>query len=90
MTTSSPISPAQFAAVSAEEFAQKVAGDPHEAAQWIMAAAEYGLAEAQALLGQILLDGRGIEADDMQARAWFAKAAEQGHLMGMNMLGRCY
>ena len=55
-----------------------------------MAAAEYGLAEAQALLGQILLDGRGIEADDMQARAWFAKAAEQGHLMGMNMLGRCY
>ena len=85
-----PVSPAQFAAVSAEEFARRIAGEPQEAAQWIQAAAEHGLAEAQALLGQILLDGRGIAVDAVQARTWFAKAADQSHLMGMNMLGRCH
>jgi TPR repeat protein len=89
-STSSSVSPVQFAAISAEEFARKVAGDPHEAAQWITAAAEYGLAEAQALLGQILLDGRGIASDAAKARTWFEEAAQQGHLMGMNMLGRCH
>lgn len=80
----------QIAAISAEELRQKISGDAHEAAHWIEAAADYGIAEAQALLGQILLDGRGIAVDAAQARMWFLKAAQQGHLMAMNMLGRCH
>ena len=44
------------------------------------------MAEAQAVLGQMLLDkGRAGEGF-----AWFNKAAAQGHLMALNMVGRCY
>ena len=44
------------------------------------------MAEAQAVYGQMLLDqGRA-----RQAFAWFNKAAAQGHLMALNMVGRCY
>jgi len=80
----------QLKNTSPQEFARHLAGEPEEAAIWINAAAEQGLPDAQALLGQILLDGRGIRLDMALARDWFAKAAEQNHLMGMNMLGRCY
>lgn len=85
-----PISPEQFKQTSPQALAQYLAGPPEEAALWIRAAAHHGLADAQALLGQILLDGRGIRLDMALARHWFAKAADQGHLMGMNMLGRCH
>lgn len=86
----SSISASQLANTSPEEFARHLAGEPEHAALWIKAAAEQGMPDAQALLGQILLDGRGISQDATQARYWFAKAADQGHLMGINMLGRCY
>ena len=36
---------------------------PARAAQAVLAAASEGLLDAQALLGQILLDGRGIQQD---------------------------
>lgn len=86
----STISAHQLANTSPEEFAQHLAGEPAQAAMWIKAAAEQGMPDAQALLGQILLDGRGISEDPAQARHWFAKAAVQGHPMGINMLGRCH
>jgi TPR repeat protein len=63
---------------------------PARAAQAILIAAGEGLLEAQALLGQILLDGRGIEQDKTLARRWFEIAAQRGHLMARNMLGRCH
>ena len=63
--------------------------EPRAAARWILAAAAAGEAEAQALLGQILLDGRGIARDAALARRWFAIAAGRGHAMAANMLGRC-
>ncbi|MEP9358112.1 tetratricopeptide repeat protein [Sphingomonas sp. KR3-1] len=44
------------------------------------------MAEAQAVLGQMLLDA----GDARQGFAWFNKAAAQGHLMALNMVGRCY
>jgi TPR repeat protein len=53
-------------------------------------AAREGLVDAQALLGQILLDGRGIAQDQPLALRWFDIAARQGHLMARNMLGRCH
>ncbi|MDF0730284.1 tetratricopeptide repeat protein [Pseudomonas entomophila] len=62
---------------------------PAKAAQAILAAAGQGAVEAQALLGQILLDGRGIEQDEQVARRWFAIAAAGGSAMASNMLGRC-
>jgi len=63
---------------------------PARAAQAILLAAGQGIVEAQALLGQILLDGRGIAQDQPLALRWFAIAAGQGHLMARNMLGRCH
>ncbi|QXH46043.1 sel1 repeat family protein [Pseudomonas xanthosomatis] len=62
---------------------------PGQAAQAILAAAGQGVVEAQLLLGQILLDGLGIEADEVVARRWFSIAAQGGSAMGHNMLGRC-
>ena len=63
---------------------------PAHAAQAILIAAREGEVEAQALLGQILLDGLGIAQDQSLALRWFNIAARQGHLMARNMLGRCH
>ncbi len=51
--------------------------------------AEAGVAEAQTILGQLLLDGRGAPVDPEAAFGWFSKAAAAGHPMGLNMAGRC-
>ena len=59
-------------------------------AQQLQAAAHDGNAEAQAVLGQWLLDGRDGAADPTQAFQWFLKSAAQHHAMGMNMVGRCH
>jgi TPR repeat protein len=63
---------------------------PARAAQAILIAAGEGVVEAQALLGQILLDGQGIAQDQSLALRWFEIAAQRGHLMARNMLGRCH
>ncbi|MBV4474615.1 tetratricopeptide repeat protein [Pseudomonas botevensis] len=63
---------------------------PARAAQAILLAAGEGVPEAQALLGQILLDGHGIAQDQPLALRWFGIAAGHGHLMARNMLGRCH
>ncbi|MHC8355854.1 tetratricopeptide repeat protein [Pseudomonas sp. LB3P81] len=63
---------------------------PARAAQAILIAAREGVLDAQALLGQILLDGQGIELDQKLAVRWFQIAAQRGHLMARNMLGRCH
>ena len=63
---------------------------PARAAQAILLAAGEGVLEAQALLGQILLDGHGIAQDQPLALRWFGIAAGHGHLMARNMLGRCH
>ncbi|KIH81421.1 tetratricopeptide repeat protein [Pseudomonas batumici] len=63
--------------------------NPARAAQAVLLAAGQGVLEAQALLGQILLDGQGIEQDPALALRWFRIAADGGHLMARNMLGRC-
>lgn len=63
---------------------------PARAAQAILLAAGEDELEAQALLGQILLDGNGIAQDQPLALRWFTIAANRGHLMARNMLGRCH
>ena len=75
--------------LNVEQLQSMLDDSPVRAAQAILMAAKEGVVDAQALLGQILLDGRGIERDEALALRWFQIAAQGGHLMARNMLGRC-
>jgi len=79
-----------LATVSADAFASILAGPPERAAAWVAAAAHNGIVDAQAVYGQFLLDGHGVERDPPAAFTWFRHAARRDHPMAMNMLGRCY
>ncbi|WP_342251073.1 tetratricopeptide repeat protein [Sphingomonas sp. OTU376] len=72
--------------LSSEDIAARLSGSPEARAALIREGAEAGLAEAQAIHGQMLLDAQ----KPAEAFGWFWKAAQQGHPMGLNMLGRCY
>ncbi len=76
--------------LSPEDIAARLSGTPEERAAFVHACAEAGEAEAQAVYGQMLLDGAGVAADRRAALGWFVKAAAQHHLMAINMVGRCY
>lgn len=75
--------------INVEDLTGQLADDPRQTARLIVAGAREGDLQAQALLGQILLDGHGIEQDLGLALTWFGIAAERGHAMARNMLGRC-
>ncbi len=79
-----------LASVSHDELAAILSGPPTRAAAWVAAAAHNGIVEAQAVYGQYLLDGHGVERNAEEALTWFKHAARQDHPMAMNMLGRCY
>jgi TPR repeat protein len=79
-----------LASVSPEKLAAILSGPPTEAAAWVAAAAHNGIVEAQAVYGQYLLDGHGVERNVDEALTWFKHAARRDHPMAMNMLGRCY
>jgi len=81
---------AEVAATTPEQLAALRAGPPAVYAAWIKKAADMGLTEAQAIYGQMLLDGAGIGRDPVQALSWFKRAAHADHLMSINMVGRCY
>ncbi|MCX8475168.1 MAG: tetratricopeptide repeat protein [Sphingomonas sp.] len=72
--------------ISPQEIVARLSGSPEERAALIREGAEAGVAETQAVYGQMLLDG----GDPHAGFAWFNKAAAQGHLMALNMVGRCY
>jgi TPR repeat protein len=78
------------AARSAVVGAAYLPDDPEERAAFLRQLAESGEAEAQALYGQLLLDGNGVARDEVAGFAWFNRAAAKGHLMALNMVGRCY
>ena len=77
-------------ALGPDEIAARLAAPPAERAAFVRAAAEAGLAEAQAIYGQMLLDGNGVARDAAAAFDWFKRAAAQHHVMALNMVGRCY
>jgi uncharacterized protein len=79
-----------LANVSPGRLAAILAGPPTQAAAWVAAAAHNGIVEAQAVYGQYLLDGHGVERNPDEALTWFKHAARRDHPMAMNMLGRCY
>ena len=73
-----------------DAIAARLSGSPEERAAFVREAADAGVAEAQAVYGQMLLDGVGVVADPVAALGWFTKAAAQHHVMALNMVGRCY
>ncbi|MGU9855781.1 tetratricopeptide repeat protein [Pseudomonas sp. LF245] len=75
--------------LNVEQLQAMLDDSPVRAAQAILMAAKEGVVDAQALLGQILLEGRGIARDEALALRWFQIAAQGGHLMARNMAGRC-
>ena len=52
--------------------------------------AEDGLADAQAVMGQLHQDGRGVPRDYTEAARWYTAAAEQGHVEAQFNLGTMY
>jgi TPR repeat protein len=80
----------QLAALTPEEIAAHLSGPPEARAAFVRAAADAGHADAQAVYGQMLLDGAGVLRDAPAALRWFKRAAAQHHVMGINMVGRCY
>ncbi|HMI19482.1 MAG TPA: sel1 repeat family protein [Sphingomonas sp.] len=77
-------------ALGADEIARRLCGPRADVAAFVRAAAEAGSAEAQARIGQMLLDGDGVAKDAAAGFAWFERAAYAGHLEAANMVGRCY
>ncbi len=85
-----PTSAQDLPAITTAQWQSVLAAEPAEAAGWMAAAAQLGHAEAQAVLGQWHLEGRGVARDAAQALHWFLRAAHLGHAMAMNMAGRCH
>ncbi|MGI4854154.1 MAG: tetratricopeptide repeat protein [Janthinobacterium lividum] len=56
---------------------------------FVRAAAERGVSEAQAIYGQMLLDGTLVPRNATAALHWFERAARGGQVMAINMVGRC-
>ncbi len=73
-------------ALTADELAARLSGSPAQRAALVRAAAEAGVAEAQAVYGQMLLD----DGEPREGLRWFSRAAGQGHVLAINMVGRCY
>jgi len=73
-----------------DAIAARLSGSPAERAAFVREAADAGVAEAQAVYAQMLLDGLGVVANPAAALGWFTKAAAQHHVMALNMVGRCY
>jgi TPR repeat protein len=76
--------------LSRGEIEARLGGSAEGRAMLIRAGAEAGIPEAQAVYGQMLLDGTGVERDAREGFRWFLLAAGQNHLMALNMVGRCY
>jgi TPR repeat protein len=62
----------------------------HNSLELVRAAALSGVHQAQAMFGQMLLDGKLIERNPTWALHWFERAAKSGNVMAMNMVGRCH
>jgi TPR repeat protein len=87
--TPSPRAVERAARIDTETLARQLRDDPATAFATLRSAARTDDAEAQAWLGQLYLDGRGVPRDAAEAHYWFQRAAHAGVPMAMNMLGRC-
>lgn len=85
-----PASAEDLTTVTVAQWQAVLAAEPRAAAAWVQAAAQLGHTEAQAVLGQWLLDGHGVERDAREALHWFLCAAQRDDAMAANMAGRCH
>jgi TPR repeat protein len=70
---------AQYVVATMYRFAQYgVAKDIREAVAWYMKAADQGMATAQFALGKMLMEGKGVERDDVAALQWLSLAHVNG------------
>jgi hypothetical protein len=76
--------------VTTDQLRDMLVRNPRDAARWIEAAAKAGMAPAQIVWGQLLLDGHSVARDAKAAFGWFQEAAVQGDVEARNMVGRCY
>ncbi len=76
--------------MSAEALAARLVEPGADRVALIRAAAEGGVAQAQLILGQMLLDGVELPADPRAAFGWFNRAAASHDMFALNMVGRCY
>ncbi|MDE2421591.1 MAG: sel1 repeat family protein [Gammaproteobacteria bacterium] len=83
----------ETASLPSQEIQQQIitqlSGTSEQVAAGLRLAAEQGIADAQALLGQLLLDGQGVAVDQVEALQWFRVASESNYPMAINMVGRC-
>ena len=77
-------------ALDAQALASVAREDWPAALAQVRASAHAGNVEAQALLGQLHAEGRGVERDEREALHWWSLAANSGHAGAANMLGRCH
>lgn len=70
--------------------AASAANDYPQAMLWWRKAADQGDAEAQAAVGWLYFNGRGVPKDYSQAMLWFRKAADQGNAGAQNNIGVLY
>ncbi len=60
---------------------QPVKRDPQAGFKYTSQAAEQGYVPAQAALGMLYANGKGVQQDYGGARKWFVKAAGAGHAL---------
>lgn len=77
-------------ALDAQALAAVAREDWRAALAQVRASAHAGDVEAQALLGQLHAEGRGVERNEREALHWWSLAANSGHAGAANMLGRCH
>jgi TPR repeat protein len=65
-------------------------GDYARAFALLQPPAEQGKAEAQTLLGDLYLHGRGIAGDAAMAVVWYRRASDQSYAPAMRALAKCY
>lgn len=84
---------------AAEQYAQGIRllvhpdgslNQPDQAYPWLLAAAQQGLPNAQAMLGLCTQFGWGVEPDEKAAMAWYKKAARQGQNGAAMQLARSF
>lgn len=64
--------------------------DYASAAKWYLKAAQKGSAEAQASLGILYQDGRGVAKNEIEAVRWLLQAAQVGNVLAERHLARAY
>jgi TPR repeat protein len=64
--------------------------DPVSAFQYTLQAAEQGYVPAQAAVGMLYANGKGVQQNYAEAGKWWVKAAEGGHLLAANSASMLY